>query len=309
VEVQAQRLKEINPDLAVVPIASAVEKIPLGRLRADVLLTGLDSRRSRLHVNGIAWRLGLPWIDAGVEAGNRLVRINTYFPAEDSPCMECMFTQADYEAVEQEYPCGDATGDGFSTGGASSLGALAAALQAVELEDLLNGRLERSNLGREIVLSAECHRIFVTGYQRNPECRFDDHGVWSIERLTRGPRELTVGDALQLGSDGAGEHASGLRVVGSRFVRRLTCRSCGITKPLLYLEASLRIETLNCPSCGEAETMTASGFDKVESLIPSAMPDLSLGRPLACLGLRAGDVISVGGPDNENHLEIGGSDA
>jgi tRNA A37 threonylcarbamoyladenosine dehydratase len=45
--VQASRLRAINPNLHVTPIVGAVENLPLGILRSDVVLTALDSRRSR----------------------------------------------------------------------------------------------------------------------------------------------------------------------------------------------------------------------------------------------------------------------
>jgi len=64
--VQARRLQRINPQLRVEAIASAVEDVPLGRLRCDLILACLDSRRARQTVNEVAWRLGIPWIDAGV---------------------------------------------------------------------------------------------------------------------------------------------------------------------------------------------------------------------------------------------------
>ena len=50
VDVLARRLGAINPALHVVPIAERVEDVPLGRLRADVIAGGLDSRAARLSV-------------------------------------------------------------------------------------------------------------------------------------------------------------------------------------------------------------------------------------------------------------------
>src|SRR5213594_4159488 len=94
-EAQARRLRRINPGLAVVALNADVEAVPLGALRADVILACLDSRRARLVVNQAAWRLGVPWIDAGVDGGDRLVRIQTFVPASDAACLECAWEQAD----------------------------------------------------------------------------------------------------------------------------------------------------------------------------------------------------------------------
>ena len=70
--VQARRLKRINPAIRVTAIHDSVERVPLGKLRSNVILACLDSRVARQHVNQFAWRLGVPLIDAGVEAGGML---------------------------------------------------------------------------------------------------------------------------------------------------------------------------------------------------------------------------------------------
>src|SRR5439155_23871873 len=129
--VQARRLRRINPALAVTEIFAAVENVALGLLRGAVLLACLDSRAARRSVNTAVWRLGMPWIDAGVLADGLLARVNVYLPGPDQPCLECAWEERDYEALEQEYPC---AGQGVApaTNAPSALGALAASLQALE---------------------------------------------------------------------------------------------------------------------------------------------------------------------------------
>jgi molybdopterin/thiamine biosynthesis adenylyltransferase len=306
VEVQARRLQEINPELAVSSVAARVEKVPRGRLRADVMLSCLDSRRARQHVNLISRRLGTPWIDAGVEGGSRLARITTYLPGEELPCLECGWSQQDYASLEQVYACEDGEVVTPSSAAPSSLGALAASLQALELTDLLNGRLDLNSFAREVVLDAGHHKVHVTNYRRNPDCRLADHAVWTIEKLDLGPERLTLAEALSFSPDGAASSpAMGLRVEGSKFISRLSCPGCGATASFLKLEASLGSRETVCRDCDKE--MVTSGFHKVERLVPAAMPELSLDEPLSTLGLRPGDLFSVGLPGNEKHMEIGGA--
>jgi molybdopterin/thiamine biosynthesis adenylyltransferase len=120
--VQARRLRRVNPALRVTAIADAVERVPLGTLRADVILSCLDSRIARQHLNQFAWRLGVPLIDAGVEAGGLLARVNVYVAGPDSPCLECAWDDRDYEALEQTYPCFGPASSVASTNAPSSLG-------------------------------------------------------------------------------------------------------------------------------------------------------------------------------------------
>jgi adenylyltransferase/sulfurtransferase len=136
--VQARRLRRINPALRVDVIVDAVQNVPLGQLRADIILACLDSRTARQYVNQAAWRLGVLWIDSGVEGRGLLARVNVYVPGPDTPCLECAWDEQDYEALEQTYPCQGETGEPAPTNASSSLGALAASLQAIECQKLLS---------------------------------------------------------------------------------------------------------------------------------------------------------------------------
>jgi molybdopterin/thiamine biosynthesis adenylyltransferase len=91
--VQARRLREIDPTLVLDTFVSAVEAVPLGALRADVLLACLDSRAARRAVNTLAWRLGVPWVDAGVHADGRLARVNVHRPGPEAPCYLCAWDE------------------------------------------------------------------------------------------------------------------------------------------------------------------------------------------------------------------------
>ena len=152
--VQARRLRRIRPSLHVEAISDAVERIPMGTLRSDVILSCLDSRISRQQVSQFAWRLGIPLIDAGVEAGGLLARVNVYVPGRDTPCLECAWDDRDYDALEQTYPClGHA--EVAATNAPSSLGSLAASLQAIECLKLLDGRADQAVVGKQVLLGRD----------------------------------------------------------------------------------------------------------------------------------------------------------
>ena len=298
--VQARKLRQINPRLRVEAIAEPVERVPLGKLRADVMLACLDSRAARQQVNQFAWRLGVPLIDAGVEAGGLLARINVYVSGLESPCLECAWDDRDYRALEQTYPCG-----GFAstaaTNAPSSLGALAASLQAIECRKFLLGQMELAAVSKQVLIDAAHHKHYVTAFRRNANCRFS-HGVWRIERLNHSIDELTLEQALKLAPvNGSG--LATLRVEGKPFVKRLTCSSCGETRSLLRLECSIGRRLACCGKCGGR--MIATGFDLIERLGADSASRSVLARSLRRLGLRSGDVFSVGDDENELHYEIG----
>lgn len=288
--VQARRLRAINPDLHVIPVAESVEKLPLGMLRADVMLTALDSRRSRQCVNEIAWRLGMPWCDSGVRSEELLARIVVFAPGEDKPCLECAWSDSDYEKIEQIYPCDDdVRTNEIPTNAPSCLGALAASMQALECGKILEGRLDRVALGRQIAVDAQWHRHHEMRYRRNPECRFD-HKRWIIHKLPCALDQFTIRDMLRLGD----------RVELDRmpFVKELSCPACGRGRSLFYLSAALSAPARKCPGCGTA--MLATGFDTLERIDRHASQRI-LDCSLRKAGLREGDVFHAG---NENYYEI-----
>jgi hypothetical protein len=72
---QMRRLRRINPALELHAIYGAVEDLPLGALRGDVILGCLDSRFARMTLNQASRRLGMPFVDAGVEPTGMLARV------------------------------------------------------------------------------------------------------------------------------------------------------------------------------------------------------------------------------------------
>ena len=300
--VQARKLRRINPGLRVEALADAVERVPLGKLRADVILSCLDSRIARQYVNQFAWRLGVPLIDAGVEAGSSLARVNVYIPGPDNPCLECAWDDRDYEALEQTYPCLGFDSNVAATNAPSSLGALAASLQAIECQKLLSGQMEWAAVNKQVLVDASYHKHYVTSFRRNPNCRFPDHSVWEIQTLDRSPKSLSLEQALKLGSDGVNNGASvSFRAEGKPFVKRLVCSNCGYARSMLRLECSLTEAQTTCRRCGRR--MVAAGFDLVERLQASAHREV-LSRSLGSLGLRPGEIFSVSGANAEYHYEL-----
>jgi adenylyltransferase/sulfurtransferase len=270
--IQAERASRIQPGLQVSSILDAVENVPPGRLRGDVILGCLDSKYARQHVNQLAWRLGVPWIDAGVAANGLLARVNVYLPgAANACCLECAWSERDYQTLDVPHPCDD--GDGAPTNAPAYLGSLAASLQAAECDKLLRG--SRASINREILVDLATHQLYETDYRRNPQCRFD-HQTWTVEPLDA---RLSVAEALEL-AGGA------LQVEGKSFSTRLRC-GCGELKPVFCLTGRLSDAERICPNCGEK--MHPTGFDSVARL---AKP---MSQTLRGIGLMPGDLLMAGG--------------
>ncbi|MGB6902435.1 MAG: ThiF family adenylyltransferase [Acidobacteriaceae bacterium] len=278
VKAQAARLRRIRPDLDVAAIHERIENVPRGLLRCDLLVSCLDSKAARQHLNEIAWRMGTPMIDCGVLGSQNLVRVNAYAPSEDSPCLECSWDSGEYAMLEQmEYLCG-AAGAEFPSMASSAMGGLAAALTAIEIAKILRGEGNASVTGRQVVLDAEHHVVQVTAERRNPECRFD-HGIWAVEPWISAPEATTLAEAVSaLGS---------VRVEGHRFVSELVCPGCGRRENGLRLNRPLA----RCAACDRR--MASDGFGAREWL-DSTLAIEYRGLTLAQVGLRTGDIVSSG---------------
>jgi len=301
--VQARRLRRINPAIEVLPICARVEDVPVGQLRADVLLAGLDSRAARRYVNRVAWRLGVPWIDAAVDAASLLVRVRVYVPGPDSPCLECAWDETDYSMLEQEYPCLLANQATPATNAPAGLGAIAAGLMAIECRKLFAGEREHLLAGREVLANLRHHILDVTSFRRRGGCRFD-HQTWEVDRLAEPPSRLTVQQVLELG---AAEGAA-IRLEGHSFVRVMFCEACGRQcdgPPCLVnrIAAARR----QCPKCHK--TLIARGFDMFDWLESRTIASRDRRRSLYSLGFRAGDIVTVRGRAGQRHWELGGNAA
>jgi len=301
--VQAQRLRQLNPKLEVAEVMDSVENLPLGALRADLIIACLDTRRARQYVNHAAWHLGVPWIDAGVQAEGLLARVNVYVPGNDRPCLECAWDEKDYELLEQPYPCQAGVAQAPATNAPRSLGALAASLQALECLKFVESGIGTMGAGRQVLIDALHCKHYLTRFERNPRCRLSDHEIWDIERLPLRTTEYTLQKVVKV----TGEDSRGLsiRVEGKRFLRKLSCLSCSEKAMTLRLSSAMGPRLVRCPKCRSA--MAASGFDVSEELSLSELSPRDLKRTLASIGLRDGEIITIGDRRSRKHYQLAGA--
>jgi molybdopterin/thiamine biosynthesis adenylyltransferase len=302
VDVQAERVRRINPDLTLLAICAPVEHVPLGLLRADVLLAGLDSGLARLAVNRIACWLGIPWIDAGVQPQDGLASVAVYFPSHGGdPCYECQYDAPAYAAATAVMPCQANGGAAPPTNAPRSLGALAAAWQALELQKLLAGLAAQALAGRELLLDTRKHIQYVTAIRRNPSCR-SSHQPLPIQVLDSSPAELTLGDALALGEPSRAGAGVALGHLADEFARRLVCQGCGRASPVLRLGHRLTAAQRACRRC--RGSLQPSEFHNAAWLDRASLEPRDLRRTLASLGFLAGDVFALQTAEGNLHYEF-----
>jgi adenylyltransferase/sulfurtransferase len=305
-DVQARRALDLNSEVVAQAFPQPVETLPLGWLDADVILSCVDSRRARMVINQAAWRLGVPWINAGIDAAGLLARVQVLVPGPDAPCLECAWDQRDYELVEQTYPCQDAAAPA-ETGATASLGALAAAMQAIECDKLLDGDRAGLLAGRDVLIDARHHRHFVTEFRRNRACRMPDHAPWSIAPLAMDPASTSF-DELMARAETLTGSGVWMSVAGQQWALALTCDVCGRRAPTGQLDRSgFGRGVMTCADCGGMSH--AAGFDLRDAIAVENVPVSVRAWPIASLGLLAGDVLTFTTSDAAIHVELIGERA
>lgn len=299
--VQARRLSGLRKDLDVRARVADVRTLPLGELRADAIFSCVDTRVARQVLNQCAYRLGIPWFDTGVKGDDLLARVHLHAPVAGVGCLECGWSERDYALLEQDYPCqGERE---IPTAASAALGALAASTAAIEFGKWVEGRVEHLALGRQILLDGVGHRDRLTRFGASPACRFD-HRVWEILPLDCAAREITLGQAIELGREPGSSGGLEFEVDRGRFITGLICPRCGWRDGFLFLGNPGEART--CEECGSPAVCSPAGCQEVLDTDGLA-PELRA-RSLAEIGLRPGDVFTVGDVGRERHFEIPGKE-
>lgn len=303
VRIQSNRMRQIAPNLDIEEYVARLEAVPLGRLRADVIVSALDSRTSRRRLCQAACRLGVPFVDGAVDASGLLVRVAVYSPGPNRPCLECSWDDAEYAAQEQEYPCGTKGAMVAATDAPASLGAITAGMQATECEKLLAGRTDEAAIGHEVMMDLRHHTHYLTRLPLNPACRFD-HQTWVIEPLPGRLSQITLIQLFERLEEHCGPGLA-IGVEGHRFVGRQFCIHCNklSMRPITLIRGQFR--QYGCATCGQ-ETVIR-GLEKSEWLELSKLTNRDCIRSLADVGFQQGDVLTVRNHSESWHFELTGT--
>jgi molybdopterin/thiamine biosynthesis adenylyltransferase len=298
---QAERLREINPRLRITVWTEDVATVPLGRLRGHLLLSAVDAMECRLAINRMAWRLGVPWIDTGVDPARWLGRVTVYRPGPNRPCFECALDNLDYEALPRRFVCGVNPAGGTATNGPASLGALTAALMTIEAGKILSHEWNHTLAGRQLVVDAQHHQYYTTSLRRHQRCRFD-HQTWQTKPLPGCSASDTLETLLTraLGNDSPAEGLA-LHVESRPFIRCLRCPRCARSHHYRVPHLQGPDTARTCRHCGRS--LLPVGFTTLDAL-PAPLPKEDARVTLADLGLRPGDMFSLQGCQVQNHYEI-----
>ncbi len=281
--VAARRALEINPEITIRPIhGDVITDVGLGTFAdADVVIGCLDNREARLWVNRQCWKVGTPWVDAGIQEIQGVVKV---FTPPDSACYECAMTERDYQLLNLRYSCPLLRREDILAGKvptAPTIASMMAALEVQEALKLLHGLPVAA--GSALVFNGVANQFYTTRLPFRADCL-------SHESYPE-PTPLPLGHAAT--ASALFEHArralpGPLTLPLDRdLVTAISCPRCGWTTAVFRPRTKVRQAEATCPTCREP------GRPEIISAVAEDSPLAA--RPLAELGIPAYDIVRVDG--------------
>jgi molybdopterin-synthase adenylyltransferase len=282
-EVAARRAREINPEVEIVAIkGDVITDLGLGTFAdSDVVIGCLDNREARLWVNRQCWKVGTPWVDAGIQEIQGVVKV---FVPPDSACYECAMTERDYQLLNLRYSCPLLRREDMLAGRvptAPTIASMMAGLQVQEALKLLHGLPVAA--GCAFVFNGVSNQFYTTQLPFRADCL--SHETYPEPT----PLGLGHGDTLADLFTEASRHLEGpLTLVLDRdLLAALECPRCGWHMEVFRPTSRVSQGEAACPNCREpARPEIVSAVAEGSALVT---------RSLAALGIPPYDIVRVDG--------------
>ena len=249
-EVAAETMRDINPDIRVVPmLANVITEVGLGLFAdVDVVIGCLDNREARLWVNRSCWKVNTPWIDGGIQEISGVAKV---FVPPDGACYECAMTENDYRLISLRYSCPLLRHEDLLAGKvptAPTIASIIGGLQTQEALKLIHGMPVAA--GSAMIFNGVANTFYSTRYQHKEDCLSHDHWPEPVE-LPLSARENTGSDLLKAARghlDGEGPLVISLE---RDLVVSLECAGCGTSRRTMRPRQAVAMTEANCPKCGQ----------------------------------------------------------
>lgn len=201
VEVAAERLRAMNPDVEVETICGDITyDVGLGLVRQmDVVIGCVDSRWARYYINRLCMRAGKPWVDGGIDGLEGTARV--FMPGRN--CYACNLGPEGQKDLARRMPCSGIIRRQEQAGSAPTTSIVASVIGAVQVQEALKllhpEALEAGELtslcGRMLYYDGEHLSVRVADFTAyDDDC--PEHECWEPTGHTRLSLQATVGEAL-----------------------------------------------------------------------------------------------------------------
>ncbi len=286
-EVAARRAGQINPEVRFIPIrGDVITDMGLGLFAdVDVVIGCLDNREARLWVNRQCWKVGTPWVDAGIQEIQGVVKVFDPRIAETA-CYECAMTSRDYQLLNLRYSCPLLRRDQILEGKvptAPTIASMMAALEVQEALKLIHGMPVAA--GTALVFNGVTNQFYSTKLPYRIDCL-------SHENYPE-PTPLPLGNNATASALFAAcrEPLNGPLTLSldRDLVVRVDCPRCGWHAQILRPRTRVAMADAVCPTCQEP------GRPEFLSAIEEGSDVADL--PLSSLGVPQYDIVRVDGTE------------
>lgn len=254
-ETAANTIRQINPDVQVEWQKGDIRiDLGLGQLRRmDVVIACLDNIAARYEINRDCWRVGCPWIEAGIGQLNGQVRV---FLPGDGACYECSFTESDYE--QAALSCARVASVYEREGKTPTTPTIASIVAGVQVQEALK-LLDRARWGERTLAGrvfyfngtkAEAEVLDLTRRADCP-CHSPIDPKLLIELPGASASSTTAAQLLHIAREKLGPTAD--IKLNFDLVIAMRCRACGVLTPREKPQPLLKLyrEMLKCGKCGQ----------------------------------------------------------
>ncbi len=248
VEAAAQRLKEINPGIKIHAFHGDVSlDLGLGVFRRmNVVIGCLDNREARLSVNRACWKVGIPWIDGGIQELSGTVKV---FMPPDSACYECTMSPKDYELLNVRYSCPLLKRDDIIMGKIPTIATISSVIGGIQAQEAVKLIHDiGDSAGKCITYVGLTNYFDVVRFQRNKNCLSHD-SLGDIIELEHGADTLTGSDLISIAKEFSKCEDCAIEL-DREIVTGMECKSCGFRDESIYLLGKLTTRKGSCPACG-----------------------------------------------------------
>jgi len=310
VVVRRDQLAALSPATRVSWRRARVEDVGLGALgNLALLVTGLDSRISRVRVAEIAQKLGLPWLDLAVDgSGERLQGTVTYWDprVEDAACYACRYDDDEVAVIR-----GEGRGPGCPSWAktdapvttptlmASPFGSVVAGFGADwAIRSLLGQAADVANTQLQI-FGGDTPRIRELAFARSANCPLPHVSLGNkLVRVASG----SIGELYARATRDLGAEPDALRFHHRFFVTDLYCPTEGRDWEFPRLTNSIHSSELECRACGPGATLVPQGLS--DQLVTKHVERFGA-VSWSDIGLPRADVVTATCGDREIHYVVG----
>jgi len=269
-EAAAEALRSLNPDVKLEWVCGDVElDLGLDRLRKfDLALGCLDSVNARWAINRACMHIGVPWINAGINATAGEV---AFFSPTSGACYECGMTEGMWQRFNERYSCMLLMKQlpPLKVPTTAVIASLTASLQVNEALSFLHKSKQSLTPGQKLFFSLRPYSFFVVDTIRDEKCTAHElySPVLNIRKNTKEVNSLEILNSID------GSHSIELDF---DLTVALSCPTCG-DKEMIRPVKKLAANEAKCATCGaKCSPRTIHQITRTERVAKVALHDIGI---------------------------------